>query len=176
MTRPISLTEIVYPVFKIGSERPTQEDGVTLFMRLYEDGVNKYKVVDDKNLPGETLALRRLQLMKEGVPLKSLGTAMFFLGDLIKIAVPRLWLIDSIGNVFQYKKSISTKLQFKKITYVHKISTGGAILEIEGMPNRFKCMFAPTPNETYAGVLKHGMTYILYGLYEQKYDDTVRRI
>jgi hypothetical protein len=172
--------EIVYPVFRIGSEKPIIENGVALFIRhtINNSGEEKLdcKLLDDTNIPKPTLALRRLQLLKEGIAIKKLGRAVFFLGDLVKMANSTTWLIDSVGTIFQYKKTTNTKLQFKKITYVHKISTGGAILEIEGIPSRFKTLFAPTNAEKFAGILVRGRSYILYGLYTEKYDDTRRMI
>ncbi len=176
ITKPISLIDISYPVFRMGTERPSKEGDVTLFIRHYGDDSISYKVVDDTSLHGDTIGKRRLQLLKDGVPVKKLGKAVFFLGDLIKMASPTVWLVDNNGLVFQYKKTTTALLTFKKIKYVHPISTGGAILEIEGIPSRFKTLFAPTDGERYAGILVLGISYILYGLYTQKYDDTRRKI
>lgn len=136
----------------------------------------KYYVVDDKNVPAPTLAKRRLMLLHSGVKLKPLSKAIFFLGDLVKIAKPKCWYIDSNGLIFNYKKSQTVKLVFRKIKATHIIRTGGAILEIEGIPSRFKCLYAPKPNEIYAGLLVSGLSYILYGVYETLHKDTRRKI
>jgi hypothetical protein len=180
LTKPISLREIVYPVFKLGAEKPHFAEGVVVFIRHYLDEdrnlVEKYKIVDDTNLPGDTLALRRIILLKNKVPLKPLGNAVFFLGDLIKIAHRKIWFIDSSGNIFQYKKSRRAKLEFKKIKLIHQITSGGAIIEVEGIASRFKCLHTPRNGEQYAGLLVDGRSYILYGLYQEKPDDTWRMI
>lgn len=160
----------------MGSEKPTVEDGVILFIRHFLEGPIKYKVVDDTTVPGSTLAMRRLHLLKEGVPLRKLDKAVFFLGDLVKLATATMWFIDSSGLLFQYKKTTSAKLLFKKITHVHPIPSGGAVIEIEGIPSRFKCLFAPKHDEKFAGVLVHGRSYILYGLYKEQFDNTRRNI
>ena len=180
LTKPINLSQISYPVFRLGTSQPTTIEGVVMYARLYllESGeeIHKYYVVDDKSIPAPTLAKRRLKLMSMQVNLKKLGRAVFFLGDLVKLTDPRTWLIDSAGLVFQYKKTERVKLTFKKITKIHRIPTGGAILEVEGIASRFKCLFAPNPTEQFAGILKMGLSYVLYGVYDTKHDDTWRMV
>lgn len=174
-----NLMEIVYPVFKIGNEKPSVIEGVSLIIRTYEiEGklVHKHKIVDDKNLPYDTLALRRLYLYKQGIPLKQLSQAVFFLGDLIKLAHRSTWFIDSHGKIFRYNKTTSVSLLFRKITLQINIPTGGSIIEVEDLPNRFKCLYTPINNEKYAGILKYGQGYILYGLYKEKPKNSRRMI
>lgn len=179
LTKSISLTEIVYPVFKIGTEQPLFEEGVVLYIYYYhkdDDIVIKYHIVDDRNLPGDTLAKRRLSLVKDGVKIKKLTRAVFFLGDLIKVAKPNIWMIDSVGNVFRYKKSKSVKLVYKPIKQIIPIKTGGAIIEVHGITSRFKCLYKPNSNIKYAGVIEYGMSYILYDLSTEQFDSTRRMI
>lgn len=177
LTKPISLKEIVYPVFKIGSERPLFEEGVVLFVHVgRSDDSITYYIVDDTTLDGNTLAERRISLLRQGVKLKKLTRAVFFLGDLVKVATSSTWFIDSNGSVFRYSKRTSVKLTYKKIKKVIPIKTGGAIIEVEGIPNRFKCLYMPSKSKSYAGVLFYNMSYILYDLADIKYDDTRRKI
>lgn len=138
--------------------------------------VQKYYIVDDTNVSGASLAKRRLALYKQGIRLKTLGKAVFFLGDLVKLATSKMWFIDSLGTVFQYKKHTKTKLIFKKIKHRHLIPSGGAILELEGISTRFKCLFAPRPHEVWAGVLQVGMQWVLYGVYQEQHKDTWRMV
>ena len=180
LTKPINLSEIVYPVFRLGAEKPHTAEKVIVFIRQYLDEdkniIEKYKIVDDKNEPGESLALRRLSLLKKEIPLKRLNTAIFFLGDLVKLAHRKIWFIDSAGTIFQYKKSQKAKLIFRKITLQINIPSGGSIIEVEGIASRFKCLHTPRNGEQYAGLLVDGRSYILYGLYQEKPDDTWRMI
>jgi len=174
------LTDLVYPVYRLGLELPQYSNGVVMYYRHYllEDGTeeSRYYVVDDTNVPGATLARRRLYLYQQGVRLKPVSRAVFFLGDLIKVATASTWFIDSAGNVFRYKKQARAKLTFKKIKQRHLIPTGGAILEVEGIATRFKCLYAPRDHEIYAGILQMGMQYILYGVSETKHKDTWRMV
>lgn len=142
-----------------------------------EDVVNTiYRIVDDKNLPGDSLAARRLILAKEGVLLKKINRAVFFLGDLIKLAKASTWFIDAKGNTFTYKKSRRAKLIYKRITKVINIPVGGAIIEVEGIPQRFKCLYTPKIHERYAIVLVDKSMYVLYGFSETLNKDSWRMI
>lgn len=180
LTKSITLAQISYPVFKIGNDKPAYIDGVVIYCRQYllDDNteVARYHIIDDTEVPAPTLAKRRLILMQQGIRLKVLGKAVFFLGDLIKLANSTTWFIDSNGAVFKYTKVTKAKLTFKKIKYKHLIPSGGAILEIEGLPTRFKCLFAPKADEIYAGILQVGLSYILYGVYDTQHKDTWRKV
>lgn len=180
-TKLTNLTEIVFPVFRLGDEKPLTLEGVTLYYRQYleedgEDVKEVYRVVDDKNVEGATLSLRRLKLMKDGVKLKKLNRAMFFLSDFIKLSNPKSWFIDSNGNIFQHKKSRTLKLVFKKIKRIIRIPTGGVLIEAEGVPGRHKTLYTPPLTNKYAGFLLDGMGFILYGTYEQEHKPTRRMI
>ena len=173
--------EIVYPVYSIiGSAVPSKDGTVTFtYSESVDDEENltySFKVIDDSSIVGETLGLRRLRIQANGDKLQKIGKAIFFLGDLIKIAKRSSYFIDSTGRVFQYRKSIRAKLHFKRLTNVIPISTGGALLEIEGLMQRFKCLFQPRTLELYVGVLELNKTHILYGLYEQPYKSSWRMI
>ena len=181
----MQLNEIAFPVFKLGNAKPILQDGVLFYLqegtKQTEEGLEqdfRIKVVDDTNLPGDSLAKRRLVIRANGdIPYK-LNRAIFFLGDFIKISLPSMWFIDSVGKVFQYTKSTRAKLTYRRVTKVIHINTGGAIIEVEGMHTRMKSLFMPTLNrETlHAGILLLGMSPILYGYYDQKYPDSWRLV
>lgn len=175
-----SLSQISFPVFQLNTNNPVVENGVIMYIRstLTEDDIIKheYQIVDDKTVEGDTLAKRRLKLYIAGVNLKPIKRAIYFIGDLIKLATPKMYFIDSKGLLFKYSKTRTVRLVFRKITKVIAIPDGGAILEIQGFPNRFKCLYAPRREERYAGVLVDKISAILYGIYTEKYDDTVRKI
>lgn len=178
-----SLSEIVFPVFKIGIHKPEVHNGLVFYYLEREDVIDnethtstKYKIVDDRNVQGETLARRRLKLKIDEVPLAKLSNAIYFLGDLIKLGDPKLWFIDSAGKVFNYKRSTRARLKFHKIKQLITIPTGGVIIEVEGLSQRFKSLYAPTSHKNYAGVLHFGKSTIFYGFYDQTYDETWRLI
>lgn len=180
MTYEVGFSDIAFPVYKIGKTDPNHDNGVSFYLMgkdtAYSDVEYKVLVIDDKNRPEPTLAMRRLMLRNDGIKLYNISKAIFFLGDLVKLAVSKTWFIDKNGKFFQYKKSCKVPLVYKRITKVMPILTGGAIIEAEGMSQRFKVLFAPTREMRYAGLLIMGKTVILYGLYDQEYKSTTRKI
>ena len=56
------------------------------------------------------------------------------------------------------------------------MEAGGSIIEVEGIPSRFKTLYTLRKDELYAGILKDGFEYILYGVYKEKHKDTRREI
>jgi hypothetical protein len=179
-----SLAEIAYPVFKLGVDKPTISDGLVYYYyeNIEEDDEGElieqtqYRLVDDKNLPFNSLAMRRLAAKQNGAKLFKIKIAIFFLGDLIKIAKPNMWFIDSKGKLFNYEKRTRALLKFYKIRLNIPISTGGSILEVEGITTRFKILFSPDKDKKYAGILHLGKSLILYGVYNEQYDDTWRKV
>lgn len=179
----INLKEIVFPVFKVGIHKPEQENGLVFYYHELHENTDegvvstlKYKILDDKNLPGATLALRRLQLTAEDANLAKIENAIYFLGDLIKLADPKVWFMDSLGKVFQYKRSLPAKLNFYKIKTIIPIKTGGVIVECETILQRFKSLYKPEDDKTHVGILEFGMNKILYGFYDKKYKSTWRKV
>jgi hypothetical protein len=133
------------------------------------------EVVDDTYLTRATLALRRLELKSMGVPLFKLNRAFFFLGDFIKVSSPQQWFIDSNGKIFNHTKTTRASLVCQKITNIFPIGSGGAIIEVE-YAHRYKVLHTPDPKLKWAGVLFDGKAPILYGLYEEQFDETWRLI
>lgn len=125
-----------------------------------------YRIVDDRSIQKATLGLRRLAI-KNTTPLFPVGSAIYFLADLVKLAKKTTWFIDSHGQVFQHKKSTRAKLVTNKIKQVLPAQGLGCVLEIEGLSSRFKSIRRPTELEQYAVLLQISAGYILYGLSEQ---------
>ena len=87
------LDEITFPVYVIGTENITYKDGV-----IFADA----KVIDDTNMKGKSLGIRRLQ------------TELPYLYDLRYMIKSKAGLvrhrgftyIDNSGKVFEYRKRI----------------------------------------------------------------------
>lgn len=168
----MQLKEIVFPVYKLGN-KPEQDNGIIYYTKANKDGELYLQIVDDKSIEGSTLARRRLLIENKLFKLK---LAIFFIGDLLKIVKPNMWFIDSMGKLFNYTKSRSVPLVCCEILEVHRV-LGATVLELKGIPGRHMCLYPPTELQKYAGVLKLGAhTYILYGLYEQRFKETKRKV
>lgn len=173
------LSEISYPVFLLGKTKPEIDNKVMYYYFEKEvDGVVQplLRIIDDKSLPQETLALRRMQLVNSGEKVQKIGLAIFFLGDLIKLGTKHTWFIDSKGKLFNYRKDTRAKLKCYRISKLIRMPTGGAIVEVQGVPTRFKALYPPANGEQYVGLLHYGKSLVLYGFYDQQYDETWRMV
>ena len=175
------MTEISWPVFQLTSRVPQTENGVTFYAtesynRDTAEYTQRIRVIDDKKLPGDTLSRRRLQLQQTAADVYKIKRAIYFVGDFIKLATTKMWFIDSVGRVFQYKKTTRAKLRFYKVKNIFPVSGIGAVIEVEGLPQRFKVLYRPVDNHAWAGVLEFAGIKFLYGLYDQCYKETWRLV
>ncbi len=176
------MKELNFPVYNIPGAFDVKTEGSLSYIQYStensETEINRniVRVIDDKSIQKDTLGKRRIELLKEGVSLKKLDKGIFFLGDLIKLATTSKTFIDTNGKIFKLYKNNTAKLSYHKITNIIKLAAGGALLEVEGIPTRFKCIFAPKATEVYAGILHYKMSKVLYGLYTEKYADSWRRV
>ena len=175
------MSQVSFPVYRLTKNKPLKEDGVLYYCNEYfdVDTAEYHKVVsivDDLSIKEESLSRRRLRAKALGAPLYPLRKAIFFLGDFIKMAKSGYWFIDSNGKLFTYTKASRVKLTFRKIKKVIPTKSTGSIIEVEGIPHRFKTLYIVKESMRYAGILENGPIYILYGVYDQKYRDTWRMI
>lgn len=167
------LQKVSFPVYHL-DEKPVEENGV-----LYLLFKNKeLHIIDDKNIEEATLGLRRLNIKANNpeVKLYKLTKAIYFIGDLIKYTKSKQWYIDSLGYCFLYEKTALVPLVYLPIEKIIPIKTGGAIVTVKTLPQRFKCLYTPK-NVSYAGLLKiSNSQYILYGLVNKKEKNSWRKI
>lgn len=177
----MNLEKIVWPVFRLSERNPTIDSGVVYYATEYADldtqeHTGTLRIVDDRNIEKPTLSRRRLELLTQGVKLFPIHKAIYFLGDLLKLAKSTTWFIDSAGTLFQYEKSQRAKLIVRKITKVLPTEGLGSVIELEGIPTRFKTTFKPDADAQYAAVLKSGLSYIFYGIYSDKPKESWRLV
>ena len=180
MKNTIQLKDLVFPVFRLNEKKPETIDQVILYKSQYADidsaeETANYRVVDDKSIDKPTLGLRRLALIGK-TNLFPIGSAIYFLMDIIKIAKPNTWFIDSIGQLFQHKKSYRAKLQTFRIKQILPAEGLGCVIELENISQRFKAMRMPESYELYAGIITYNHGYMLYGYYEEPIKTTWRLI
>lgn len=167
-------------MFRLGERQPLQQEGLVFYFTEYVDHDNvasgNMRLVDDTNLSGKTLGLRRLQLTAQEHKLFPIRTAIYFLADLVKLAKSTSWFVDSSGRVFHYEKTVRAKLTTKKLKQVLPASGLGCVFELHGISHRFKAMQRPQEHEHYARVLQLGMGYIFYGFCDTHKPDSWRMV
>ncbi len=167
----LNLTQINFPVFRLTTRPPQQEDSVLFYStESYNLDTATYKqnirIVDDKSIDAPTLGRRRLIIKAAGGSVYPINVVVYFLSDLIKLSKPDTWWIDNTGTYFNYKKSTRAKLRFYKIENCYVLPGMGAVLKLKGLPMRFKLLYKPAEDKTWAGVLHWDQNTVLYGVYD----------
>lgn len=135
--------------------------------------VSKVSILDDTSIDADTLGKRRLLLKEKGVPLLRINKVFYFVGDIIKSSSNMF--IDNTGRLFKYTKTRSVPLIFRKIIKKWNNPIGaGTIIEVDGIPTRFKTL--SRSGHSVAGLLEVDNGFILYGTYNEMYKDTRRKV
>ena len=154
---------VSFPIFKLPSANWSEQDGL-----VYLDG----SLLDDRNMPGETLGIRRLQ-----TPFKDLIVLKKSLLDVIGlIKQPPSAYVDNMGFLFTYEKTTMASLKYHKIRKVERKDVA-SILWLKDINFPFKQKRPPLPENTWAGVLYiQGIHLLIYEFSETKKSDTRRKI
>ena len=153
---------IKYPVYVIHGE-PEELDN----MLWLND-----QVIDDRNMLGETLGLRRLQ-----TPMKSLYPLKYQCDDEVAMLKHRgKHFVDSKGLYFYNEKLETAPLKYHKLRIVKKKDVA-TVLWIKDVPFPFTVARPPKAEETWAGILyKKGIPYALWEYATERKKDTWRKI
>ena len=158
-----TLSRITFPVFVLPSSDWEEHDGL-LFIEK--------KLVDDKNMKGKTLGLRRLQ-----TPFRDLLQLKGSIADTLGlIKHTKSAFIDNDGIPFLYEKTHSASLKYYKIRKIER-KNSASVVWLKGVNFPFKIPRPPSVDTTWAGVLHlSGIPWILYEYSEFKKSDTRRKV
>lgn len=158
-----SIKNIKFPVFIIPSSNWELADGL-----LFIDG----ELVDDRNMPGESLGIRRMQTPHAN--LLGIRKAIVDVNGILK--QKRKTFIDSNGKPFIYEKTLSCKLKYYRILQV-ELKESACLLRLRGVKKPFIVPRPPLEGTLWAGVLHyHGLPWMLYEYSEKKLADTRRKV
>lgn len=158
-----SVQKVRFPVYQLKSGDWERQDGL-----LTLDG----KIVDDRNMKGDTLGIRRLQTPYKNI--HELKNQIDTLRGVIKSSNPHF--IDSHGMPFIYEKTKFCSLKFYKIKKVIP-KDECSLLIVDKVKQRFVVPRPPEERMSYAGVLHYGeLPWILYSYSETKLADTKRKV
>ncbi|REK63521.1 MAG: hypothetical protein DWQ49_02620 [Bacteroidetes bacterium] len=158
-----SINKIRFPVYELPSGNWQRTDGL-----LFLDD----KILDDSNMSGDTLGMRRLQTPHKNLfPLKN---QVDNLRGVLKSNTKHF--IDSNGHAFIYEKSEFCKLKYYRIDKVKQKDTA-SLLKLTGVKNPFVIPRPPAEEMRYAGVLHFGeLPWVLYEYSEDRREDTRRKV
>lgn len=158
-----NISNIKFPVYELESGNWSRSDGL-----LFLEG----SIIDDRNMPGATLGIRRIQTpYKELYPLKkSLDNFRGLLKSYSK------HFIDSNGTPFIYEKTKYAKLKYYRIKKIVK-KESRCVLWLYNVKNAFVIPRPPPDNVRYAGILHYeNIPWILYEYSEELLKDTRRKV
>ncbi|RZK39923.1 MAG: hypothetical protein EOO61_06880 [Hymenobacter sp.] len=152
-----------YPLFPLPNSNWFWQDKV-----LFLDG----QVVDERNMPGKSLGIRRLQCgRRDLLPLKKPVTNLHAL-----LHSKSKTFIDSRGKPFIYDKTMSSKLKCYKINRIDKKDTA-SLLWVHGVSFPFTIPRPPHNNPGWARILHLGPSpWMLYDYVLSPTKDTYRRV
>lgn len=155
--------KIVFPAFKLPSSNWSTVDGL-----VFLDG----KILDDRNMEGQTLGARRLQTpFSNLINLKKCVTSAV---GLIKNAESAY--IDNAGHLFLYKKTLMVPLRFYQIRKILRKEVS-SVLWVHGINFGIRIPRPPPSHCNWAGFLHiQNQPWMLYEYSSEKPKDTRRKI
>jgi len=158
-----TINRATFPVYLLPSDNYHIQDGL-----VYIDNA----LIDDRNMPGKTLGLRRLQTPQQG--LRKLPRAVNDLTGVLKQHTKHF--IDSNGAIFTYEKTVNCSLRYKRIKKVERKNVA-SLLWVEGIRAPFTIPRPPSDGRGWAGVLYlKGNPWKLYEYSTEHKKDTRRKV
>jgi hypothetical protein len=158
------IKNIKFPVYQLPSVDWYMQDGV-LFI---DDG----KVLDDKNMPGNSMGIRRLQCGR--TDLCKLKKAFTDFQSMLKSK--HNMFIDSNGSPFVYKRTINSPLIHHMVDRVESKETC-SIVWLKNISYPMTISRPPYGDARYARVLYYnGSPWLLYDFMLEKGKDSYRRV
>jgi len=155
---------IKFPVYALPSVDWYMQDGV-LFI---DDG----KVLDDKNMPGESLGIRRIQCGR--TDLCKLKKAYTDFNSMIK--GKHKIFIDSNGNPFVYKRTINSPLIHHRVDKIES-KDDHSIVWFKNINHPMTIPRPPYGDARYARMLYYkGFPWLIYDFVLERGKDSYRRV
>lgn len=154
------MRNIRFPIYVV-SEEPEEIDGLILIGD---------QVVDDKNMPGDTIGIRRLQ-----TPMKSIYPLRYQIEDHVGMIKHRgKHFIDTNGVYWYDEKTQTASLKYHKVRKVEKKDIA-SVVWFKDVP--FPFVEARPPTGSWAGILyKQGIPWKIWEYTDEKKRDTWKKI
>jgi hypothetical protein len=161
-----TLDKVAFPVYVLPEGHLDRVDGLLLL----DD-----RILDDNNMPGSTLGIRRLQTHTKRDQLVPLIKSMQTVVGVIKNPAARY--IDCNGKVFMYQRTRTIKVKYLKIKKIEPKEGTSTILWVRGINTPFTLIRPPYATMTWVGIIYLGdFPWIVYEFSESKKPDARKRI
>ena len=155
--------KITFPIFTLHTDEILFVDGILWI---------ENQVLDDTNMKGETLGIRRLQS-----PMTSIYPLKYMLKDIrAYLDHQGKYYIDTKGRFFRKIKTTKVKLRYHEILRVEKKDIA-SVLWVKDCPFPFTMDRPLAGSEAWAGLLyRNGLPWLLYDTASKKMKDSWRKI
>lgn len=138
-------------------------------MLVVEDNEGNYKVLDNMNMPGHSLGVRRLQHLMDNTQiikrkLFKLSRPSYSLSDILHRKINLF--IDSSGKIYNHVKTTFVPVETYKLKSFIEFQEG-YVLFVHGLHCRFFINRAPNLHEKFVQVLRVGKGFVMYGFYDK---------
>ena len=155
--------KLKFPIYSIHTDEITLADGILWI---------ENQVLDDRNMKGETLGVRRLQS-----PMTSLYPIKYMIQDIPSYLKHQgKYYIDNAGQFFKKEKKTKVPLKYHKIKTVEQKDIV-SVLWIKDCPFPFTLHRPLLKDQSWAGILyRQGIPWLLYNTSAERKKDTWRKI
>jgi len=152
-----------FPIYPIHTDDVIGVDGILWI---------ENQVLDDRNMKGETLGIRRLQS-----PMKSIYPIKYMIEDIPSYLQHQgKFYIDNSGYFFTKEKTTKVNLKYHKIMRVDQKDTA-SVLWIKDCPFPFTLPRPLLQDQSWAGILyREGIPWLLYDTAAEKKKNSWRKI
>jgi hypothetical protein len=158
------IKSIKFPVYALPSEDWYRQDGV-LF-------INDGKVLDDTNMPGASLGVRRLQCGR--TDLQTLRRAYPDFPSML--SSKKKIFIDSAGKPFIYSRTINSPLIHHKVKRI-ELKEAVSLVRLHSVPSPFTIPRPPYGDAAWARVLYFkGAPWFIYDFASERGKDSYKRV
>lgn len=155
--------KLKFPLFRVNSDNYHLQDGIFSIDNL---------VVDDRNMPGASLGIRRLQCKR--LDLFPLKKCIFKPIDLIRSN--KKFYIDNNGRLLTYTKTLNCKLSCYSIIKIDK-KDKASLLWLKNINSPFTIDRPPIHNFSYVRLLHLGNNpWMIYDYVRFPVKDTYRKV
>ena len=155
--------KIQFPIFPVHTDEITLVDGILWI---------ENQVLDDKNMKGKTLGIRRLQS-----PMKSIYPVKYMIKDIRSYLDHQgKFYIDNTGYFFRKDKTKKATLKYHKILRVD-LKTIASVLWVKDCPFPFTLDRPLKDDQQWAGILyRDSIPWILYDTSSENKKNSWRKI
>ena len=157
---------IAWPLYKIRGHKELYEENNILYIVT---DYNKY-IIDNKNISGKTLGVRRLKLKAFLNSLEDKDTKLYrftkifyTFSELLADRKTPYQYIDSNGKLHHFRKKYVAKVIYTKVLE-NKVTKNGLLCFCEDFSAPIEVPYIPRYMPVYIGLLKLGKSYHLYDL------------